>query len=172
MWEISNYNQIVTFALSVCLGAIFCVFYDIFRALRQVCLNTILLINICDVFIWIIYAFTTFIFLIARTNGEVRGYVLCGELLGFVLIRLSVSKFIVKYLGIIFIKILLLNGIISKRFYFFFHKCEKYVLKSTKYVPKTLKSIKKFLKNTVRLLYNDKNIEDAKRSLNETKTEA
>ena len=82
MWEIDNYDQVITFLLSLVLGATFCAFYDVIRAVRRVCFNSFIAVNICDIVTWIIYAFVTFIFLISRTNGEIRSYVLFGELCG------------------------------------------------------------------------------------------
>ena len=170
MWEISNNNQIITFVLSLLLGCIFCLLYDILRALRKVCLNSFMAINICDLICWIIYGFITFIFLIARTNGEIRGFVLLGELIGFVLFRVSISKYIVGILGWFFIKLAYIKQKIDGLFYLYFDKSEKGVLKTIKYVPKIFKSIKKFLKSRLKLLYNKLNIIDVKRSLNETET--
>lgn len=172
MWEISNYNQISTFLLSVGVGAIFCAFYDVIRALRRVCLNTVLAISICDILVWVIYAFVTFVFLIARTNGEIRGYVLCGEFFGFILFRICISKLVLRVLSFIIIKSAGIKQKIEMSFYCFTDKTEKHIIKTIKYVPKIFKSVKKFLKSTVGLLYNNKNIDKAKRSLNETKTEA
>lgn len=127
-------------------------------------------INICDLICWIIYGFITFIFLIARTNGEIRGFVLLGELIGFVLFRVSISKYIVGILGWLFIKLAYIKQKIDGLFYLYFDKSEKGVLKTIKYVPKIFKSIKKFLKSRLKLLYNKLNIIDVKRSLNETET--
>lgn len=45
-----------------------------------------------DMFFWIVSAFVTFIFLLSRTNGEIRGYVLISMLLGFVIWRITLSK--------------------------------------------------------------------------------
>ncbi len=170
MWEISNNNQITTFVLSLLLGCIFCLSYDILRALRKVCLNSFIAVNICDILYWIIYAFVTFIFLIARTNGEIRGFVLFGELIGFVLFRVSISKYIVGILGWAFIKFASLKQKIDSFFYLRFDNFEKGILKAIKYIPKICKSVKKFLKSGFKLLYNKLNIMDVKRSLNETKT--
>ncbi len=171
MCEISNNNQITTFLLSICMGIIFCLSYDIIRAFRKIALNSIVAINICDILYWIIYAFATFVFFVARTNGEIRGFVLFGELLGFISFRVSLSRFIVRFLSFIFIKISTLKQKIDRHFYSSVAKVEKHILKIVKYASKSFKSIKKFLKNIVRLLYNKLNIVDAKRSLDETKTE-
>ena len=160
MWEISNNNQIITFALSIALGGIFCLLYDVIRAVRKVGFNTALAVNFSDIIIWIVFAFGTFIFLMARTNGEIRGYVLCGEFIGFVLTRISISKVLHKFLLVLLLKITSVKRKIDRYFYTFAIKVEKRILKELKYVPKILKSIKKFLKNAVKMLYNNTNIVD------------
>lgn len=172
MWEINNYDQIITFLLSCCIGVIFCVIYDIIRAMRRVGMNSLLVITIVDIFIWVFYAFVTFIFLIARTNGEVRSYVLFGELLGFILFRLSISKFIVSFLGFVFLKIAKINACIQKILWAFYVKLECVSLKLLEVVSKIFKSVKKLLKNVFELLYTNKNIVNSEKIQNETKTEA
>lgn len=134
--------------------------YDVVRAFRKIGLNSVFAINVCDLLIWIVYAIVTFIFLIARTNGEIRGYVLFGELLGFVLVRYTFSKLWYRFLSFGFLKLASIKRKGDERFYRFAEKVEQRVLKSLKYIPKFLKSIKKFLKNTVRMLYNKMNIVD------------
>lgn len=170
MWEINNYDQVITFLLSCGLGAICCFVYDIIRSVRKVCLNSILAITITDILLWIIYAFITFLFMIARTKGEVRGYVLFGELFGFVLFRISISKLIVPILSFVFIKIADINLVIRKIINDFYEKIESVILKMITYIFKMLKSVKKLLKNTLGLLYTNKNIINAEKTQNDTKT--
>ena len=170
MWEISNNNQIITFALSIALGGIFCLLYDVIRAVRKVGFNTALAVNFSDIIIWIVFAFGTFIFLMARTNGEIRGYALLGEAIGFFIMRISFSKIWFKILSWFLIKTANIKRKIDRHFYTFTAKVEKRLLKGVKCVPKLFKSVKKFLKNAIKMLYNKVNIVDKKRSLNETKT--
>lgn len=108
--------------------------------------------------------------MIARTKGEVRGYVLFGELFGFVLFRISISKLIVPILSFVFIKIADINLVIRKIINDFYEKIESVILKMITYIFKMLKSVKKLLKNTLGLLYTNKNIINAEKTQNETKT--
>lgn len=170
MWEINNHNQIITFLLSVCLGVLCCAIYDIVRALRKVCLNSLLAITIGDILLWIFYAFITFIFLISRTNGEIRGYVLLGELLGFVLFRISISKFFYLFFKIIFQKLKAITQKINMLLSGFYIKIEHTAHKVLHFLIKMLKAVKKLLKNTVKLLYTKKNIVSMEKTINETKT--
>lgn len=171
MWEINNQNQIITFLLSLCLGALCCALYDIVRAMRKVCLNSLLAITVGDILLWIFYAFITFIFLMSRTNGEIRGYVLFAELLGFVFFRISVSKVIYWFFNFIFQKIKVIMQKINFVLSAFYTKIEHLVLKAFQFLIKMLKTVKKLLKNTVKLLYTNKNIASMEKTVNETKTE-
>ena len=92
MWEISVNDQVLTFIYSLVLGMMICTFYDILRALRKTGSRSYLSVFIGDIFFWIVSAFVTFIFLLSRTNGEIRGYVLISMLLGFTLWRITLSK--------------------------------------------------------------------------------
>ena len=172
MWEISSYNQTITFLLSLCLGGLFCTLYDIIRAARKVCLNSFWAVQITDVFIWIIYAFLTFIFLIARTNGEIRGYVIVGALLGFVLFRISFSRLFFPALRFVFVKMAFIIKKISVCIDRFYLKSETLILNCGKSAFKIFKSAKKLLKNAVKLLYTKKNIANTEKTLDETKTKA
>ncbi len=168
MWEISNYNQAISFILSLCVGGIFCLFYDILRALRKVCLNSFFMVTVTDIFIWVFYAFATFIFLMAVTDGEIRGYVLIGEFAGFVIFRISLSTLIFPLLKFVFLKIADINKKMTRFIETFNIKSEALFCKTKKYV---FKSIKKLLKNVHKLLYTNRKIISTEKSLHEEKTE-
>ena len=169
MWEINSYNQAITFLLSICLGAVFCVWYDIIRALRKTALYSDVAIFITDVVTCFFYAVITFVFLISRTNGEIRGYVLAGEAIGFVLIRVSISFWLYLFWSYLFSKITLVKRALQLKFYNIYNKLENMVVKIVKLASK---SAKKLLKNTIRLLYNDTNIADMEKTLDETENQA
>lgn len=172
MWEINNYNQTITFLLSLCLGALFCTLYDIIRAARKVCLNSFWAVQITDIFLWVLYAFVTFVFLVSRTNGEIRGYVLAGEFLGFVLFRISFSRLLFPALRFVFVKIAAVKKKVTGCIDWFYIKFEALILNWGKSAFKFFKSAKKLLKNAYKLLYTKKNIANTEKTLNETKTKA
>lgn len=172
MWEISNYNQIISFLLSICLGSVFCFFYDVVRALRKVCINSFFAVAVTDVLLWTFYAFITFIFLMATTNGEIRAYVLWGELIGFGLFRISISKLLFPFLSFIILKAYALKRKTTRILGVIYTKIEELCLKMLKYMCNLIKSIKKLLKNTFKLLYTNKNCANVENALYETKTKA
>lgn len=176
MWEIGVGDQLLTFLYSLIFGGILCIFYDVLRALRKCNLNSYVAVFISDFLFWVVSAFLTFIFLIARTNGEVRGYVLISQLLGFVLCRLTLSKlsFPILKLAFGFVSDLLKktsDGIIA-----FCVVLEQLLQHITKFMQKILKSVaqtlKKLLKNARKVLYTNENKKDSEFVSDESKTQA
>lgn len=172
MWEIDNTNQIITFLLSLCQGAVFCLLYDLIRAARKVCFNSFWSVFVTDIFVCILYAFGTFIFLIARTNGEIRGFVLVGETLGFVVFRITFSRLLFPIFCFIFTNTALLIRKFTRVIYGFNHKFEILIIKIVKNVSEFFKSAKKLLKNALKLLYTNRNNANTEKILDETKTKA
>lgn len=172
MWEIDVGNQVLTFLYSLVLGAIMCVCYDFLRTVRKYGLNSFSAVFITDISFWAISGIVTFIFLISRTNGEVRGYVIISELTGFLIFRILLSRFILPIFDFAVKKAVKIFTLFSKLFYSVFEKAEAASLKIAKIMLKKLKSglkcIKKLLKNRHKVLYTNENTADAEYVLNET----
>lgn len=98
MWEISLNHQIVTVLLSVFMGAIFCLLYDNFKAVRLYFHFKTFWVFISDILFFVLLALIEFCFLLSRTAGEIRGFVLATELVGFFLCRYTLSKIYLKVL--------------------------------------------------------------------------
>ncbi len=153
MWEISNQLQAVSFLYSMILGVIYCAFYDIFRAVRLVFKPKDWQVFLQDIVYFLIISFTTFIFLLSLTNGEIRGYILFGMVIGFCGFYLTVSKYflplckkIIWFVNWCFKKI---NNVLN----WLFSKIESFILKFYKI---TVTFFKKLLKKIKGLLYTKK----------------
>jgi len=162
MWEITISNQIETGILSILLG-IFCAFiYDFLRSI-SVLFKKKIFVAFADILFCFIFSIITFIFLLSRTNGEIRGYVLFCEFSSFLIIRSIFSFFIIKYLSLFFSKINVFILLIDRQLFALGQK-------SCKISKKTLKSItffvKKLLKNISGILYNIKVKKERKRDFN------
>lgn len=92
MWEISNSGQGNAFLMSVLLGAVLCVLYDLFRLDRIVFRRSTPVVFFEDILFWLIAAFSTFCLLILKTNGQVRAFVIIGIFLGFIIFRCTFSR--------------------------------------------------------------------------------
>ncbi len=171
MWEINLSNQILTFLLSLCLGSILCIVYDFIRAIRKSGFNSFWSVFFVDILFSVFAAFITFVFLIARTNGEIRGFVLFGEVLGFIIFRLTFSQIIFRVLLFITKNIVLIFktiNILIVRLYINFEKTNK---KLIKYFCSMFKRVKKVLKNWGKVLYTNNNDVIMENDANETKAQ-
>ncbi len=98
MWEISLNEQAVTFLLSLLLGVIFCFMFDLTRGLRIFGINSKIAVFFTDIIYFLLVSFINFCFFLTRESGQVRGYVFIGEIIGFFLFRLTLSKIIMMIL--------------------------------------------------------------------------
>lgn len=102
MWEISLTQQALSILYALLIGAVWAFYSDLFRAFRCVTAHSGILTFIEDLFSFLLFTFITFMLLMARCNGEVRGYMLVGEGLGFLIFRVTVSRFVMKILTFLF----------------------------------------------------------------------
>ena len=102
MWEISNSFQLFSFLISLVFGAVYCLAYDFIRALRQSRDISDLTVFIQDIIYFTLISFVTFFLLMALSNGEVRGYIIIGIILGFSICFVTLSRFTLKLLNVIF----------------------------------------------------------------------
>ncbi len=98
MWEISNFSQATNFCFSILLGVILGLVFDIVRSMRFIFKQGKLFLFFSDLMFWIISAFLVFIFNLIFTDGVLRGFILFGTLIGFLIERYFISYFTVKFL--------------------------------------------------------------------------
>lgn len=144
MWEINNASQLTSFLISIGFGVVYSFLYDILRAIRKTKSTSDITVFFQDVLYFLIIAFITFMLLMSLSNGEIRGYIIFGLIIGFVICFLTLSRVTVKFFSF-FLKILnrvseKIIGVING----FFDKVEEFV---TKTVEKSIE----FLKNTKKL---------------------
>ncbi len=151
----------LSFFYAMALGGAFCIFYDILRALRKTVEHKDVWVFLGDVLFWVLAANISFLFMLAQTNGEIRGFVLLAELLGFALIRLIASKYFLWFFSFVLSKIALALRTVNRLIYAFCTFFETFLSKVFEFFKKILKSllkgVKKLLKNMGRLLYTEKN---------------
>lgn len=126
-------QQTLSFMYSLILGATLSVCYDMIRILHKKAVRSIVAIQVIDVLFLVVTAFITFSFLMIFSNGQIRLYLLLGELMGFVLWSVTLSCFLQKI-------ILLLLGVVNKTYVF--------ILKPFRFFYKQIKKLIFRLKNT------------------------
>ncbi len=168
MWEISFADQTLTFLLSIPAGAAMCLFYDLFRIIRLARNTSTVGVFFQDVLYFAVCAFFTFCFLIVRCNGEIRGYVLLGELLGFLACRCSLSALVLAAAGAIYRFFRRLFQLIGRPVRALYGAIGKRMAPAKKYIGKipqiVHKGIKKLLQAPRRLVYNHSNKKSRKQA--------
>ena len=85
-------EQLKIFLYSLGMGAILCMLYDIFKALRVMMNFGSKLIFLQDLIYSVFASILTFLYLLLMNNGRVRLYILLGEVLGFLTYYFTLSK--------------------------------------------------------------------------------
>lgn len=89
-------NQAYLFLIFALNGMFIGILFDIFRILRRSFETPNFVTYIEDALFWIISAISFLYILFVFNNGEIRGYIFIGLLLGIALYMLLLSKFVVK----------------------------------------------------------------------------
>ena len=88
-------GQTWIFLMSILLGAALGVCYDIFRVLRVAFYHPTALVVVEDLLFSAICAISTLLYLIYADCGEIRMFILIGELLGFILYYCTVGMLVI-----------------------------------------------------------------------------
>lgn len=131
--EYTFVEQSNAFIMSMLLGIVFWVLYDIIRAFRLVFNIKGVTLFTVDVLYMLLCSLATFLLSLAYLNGSVRFFIILGAFLAFVILHFTVGK--------IFCKININLVILLKRYY-------------NKIINLFEKIIKKLLKILYKVLYN------------------
>ena len=85
LYSLSLAKQTMSFFLSLGLGFIMGLVYDIFRLFRILFSKGKVGYFITDILYCIVFSFCTFLFFITVNEGQLRFYLLAGEILGFII---------------------------------------------------------------------------------------
>lgn len=89
-------SQITVFLFSMILGAFLSLIFDGFRILNAVLKVNLKRIFFEDIIYFILSAFITFTYILVANSGEIRVYIILGEVLGWTIYRLTLGKFVYK----------------------------------------------------------------------------
>ena len=94
--EISISHQCRCFLLALLLGAALSLLYDVFRILRLILPENQLLIAVEDLLYLLLCGLFTMRFALYAEQGRLRGYLLFGEALGWLLCHLTAGEMILR----------------------------------------------------------------------------
>lgn len=103
-------SQALIFLYSVVGGAAIAFVYDVFRIKRKAVKTSNFITYIEDIIYWIIVAIIMFLVLYYGNEGEIRGYIFIGAIIGAILYALLLSWIVMK----IFLTTIKILGIILK----------------------------------------------------------
>ena len=146
MWEIDNLSQLIGFLYSAALGGFYCVAYDILRALRREIKLGTAAVFATDILYSVLCAITCFCFLLSVTGGEPRAFVFAGAAVGFVIIRLTVSRILV----FVFSKMLKAGRFVFDRFSSLLGRFFTLIGKGTDFAGEKVKKIYVLCSNTLK----------------------
>ncbi len=147
MLNVNVFDQMHTFLLSLVLGVVICIFYDLFRAMHLTIIKGFFEVLVTDLVFWLVFSVITYFFLLLRCSGFVRFYVLIGITVGFLLFRITFSKYILR------IFIIVVKFCVAV-LHFVGDKICLILLSFDKYFKKTVNALKKGLQKSFHMMYN------------------
>lgn len=150
MWEIDIELQIFHLGLAAALGGIFCLLYDLFRAIRLAVKCSDIAVFFQDILYFCILAPVTFCFLLSTTNGQVRGYIIFGIVTGFAITRCTLSFLLMKIYSFLLKWVFAFFGAVKRIKEAVFTRIEAvagvFRTKTEKNLKKAVNTLKKLLK--------------------------
>lgn len=95
-------NQVYVFLWSILTGGVLALIFDFFRAMRKCGKDNLLIVCLQDVLYLIIAAFIIIMSSFITNDGELRGYMFFGYLLGVIFYLLLFSRIVIKILSGLF----------------------------------------------------------------------
>lgn len=96
MYSVPQSEQLTIFISSLGLGFLLGMLYDILRALRLSLTKSKGAIVFFDILYFLLFGFCTFLFILALNKGEVRFYIIAGELIGAIFYYISFGIAVIK----------------------------------------------------------------------------
>ncbi len=90
-------NQTYVFLWSVLVGVILAIIFDFFRILRRKGKTKNYIVYIQDIIYWILVTIIIVASAFITNDGELRGYMFIGYLLGAVIYIVTLSRYVLKY---------------------------------------------------------------------------
>lgn len=118
-------NQLYTFLLFILTGIVIGIVFDIFRIFRRSFKTNDIITYIQDILFWFVTGCILLFSIFTFNNGELRGYIFIGIILGLVLHLIVLSKYLIN----MFLKIInLLRRIIGYPIHLLLVFTKKYII--------------------------------------------
>ena len=144
--------QALIFLYSFISGALIGLLYDLFRIKRRFIKTSNLIVNIEDIIYWILVVVILLLNAYISNDGEIRGYIIIGTILGVVIYIVALSKVVLTVSDVLIrVVIKIVIGIINVLMYpiNIVYKALKVLLRP---VRKCLKILLKAVRRVLRIL--------------------
>ncbi len=147
MYSFDQKNQVNLFLLSLGLGFLLGIFYDIVRTVRISFTKSRAAVIIFDILYFLFVAVATFLFILSVNKGEIRFYFLFGEIIGWLIYYFTFGVAAIK-ISDCFARIIKRTGecikkVVSAPFRLFFGLLGKFFRKVAVLFKKTQKKSRK-----------------------------
>ena len=154
--------QTLLFLESILLGMVLALIFDVFRILRIGAELPSAVILVQDIVFFIICAVVTYFFMLKTTYGQVRGFILIGEVIGFTVYYFTIGRLVISASKVIIAVIKRILTVLFSIFLYPFVWIFKAVSKKLGVnLSKSAKKLANFKKNVIfilktrrRILYN------------------
>jgi spore cortex biosynthesis protein YabQ len=150
--------QLQGFVISIATGVLLGAYYDVFRIFRTVFQSERRAVFFQDLFYMLSAAFVTFLLSLGVNYGEVRFYILAGEIMGWCLYYLTVGMVTIRVFQLVskILHKLLINPIkkLLTKIFYFISKKSNIIVGNIKIVAANWK---KRLKHHNKIVYNHSN---------------
>ena len=97
MYSVSQSEQLTIFVASLGLGFLLGIMYDIFRTIRLSLTNSKIAVVVSDLLYFFFFGLFTFLFILALNKGEIRFYIIAGEIIGALFYYISFGIAAIKF---------------------------------------------------------------------------
>ncbi len=96
MYSVPQNEQLAILASSLGVGFLLGVLYDVIRALRLSLTRSKIAVLVCDIIYFLLFGLISFLFILALNKGEIRFYIIVGELIGAFFYYISLGIAVIK----------------------------------------------------------------------------
>ncbi len=142
-------EQTLIFLYSCFFGVLLSCYFDVFRVIRLITGNLKIITLVCDLFFFLSGTVFVYLFFVRFCSGQIRVYVLIGELLGFLICHFSISALFMRLSVIVVRKVKRFLRFISRPFVSVSRSFKEKILKRRKEKKEKRNKNKKNIENSL-----------------------
>lgn len=154
--QVKNVGQLLTFFYAILFGMALCLTYDLLRSFVTTFFSMKCIEHFSDILYFLIISVACFCFLLVECNGELRFYAIIGFGIGFFIFRTLLSRYVRRFIKVLFETIIRILNFIFFPFYKIARKCCAIIFK---FCQKAVNLTEKISKKKEKPLANSRDID-------------